>query len=59
MKCPECGYPHATPPKCRACGAEITEEMEPAPIVASEEAEPIVEAEEEAEVTVEETEEED
>ena len=43
MKCPKCGYPHAAPPICRACGAEITEELEPAPIVASEE---------EAEVTV-------
>jgi len=27
MKCPKCGYPHADVPKCRACGAEITEEL--------------------------------
>lgn len=26
--CPECGYPQAQPPKCRACGAEIKEEPE-------------------------------
>lgn len=48
MKCPKCGYPEATAPKCRACGAEITEEMETeagAPIVAEEEAEPVVEEE--------------
>ena len=47
MQCPECGYPEATAPKCRACGAEITEEMETeagAPIVA-EEAESVVEEE--------------
>ena len=28
MICPKCGYPHAVPPKCRACGAEIKEEVE-------------------------------
>lgn len=27
MNCPKCGYPHAHPPKCRACGEPITEEM--------------------------------
>lgn len=43
VKCPECGYPHAEPPKCRACGAEIKEES---PMV---EEEPSEEEEEESE----------
>ena len=32
MECPKCGYPHAAPPKCRACGAEIKEAEEPGKI---------------------------
>lgn len=27
MNCPKCGYPHAKPPKCKACGEPITEKM--------------------------------
>lgn len=42
--CPNCGYPHAAPPKCRACGAEIEE-----PVEAEEEAEVVVEEEKEEE----------
>ncbi len=44
MACPKCGYPHATPPKCKACGAEIKEEV----------AEPIVEEPTEEEAPAEE-----
>lgn len=46
MICPECGYPHATPPKCRACGAEITEEeLIAPPVVEAAEEEPMAEEE--------------
>lgn len=40
--CPNCGYPHAKPPKCRACGTDIkgetveeaaTEDVEETPTV--------------------------
>lgn len=27
MNCPQCGYPHARPPKCKNCGEPITKEM--------------------------------
>jgi len=35
MKCSKCGYPHAKPPKCRNCGAEITAEELPSTIPVS------------------------